>query len=392
MGNPLIAIANASFGGNKGAEAMLVTLILELHKQLPNACFIVEKPPTASESIYEQRRSEFGKKGIHIKWISMLPKKSIFHIMFGKISLENEIPDVLIDIGGLNFHDKSIGGSARVFLKYLPLLFKSIPIVFFTQDMGPMRRYSTRLVSSILLNKANAIFLRSNTSVAEVRRFFAKHDEKVFGPFPDSTIIMNPENKKCPGLTTNEERPIIVLSPSIILYEAYRQEYLDIIFGIIKRYQSTHQILVIVHTFYQESQMGDKHVASLIADHYPSICVIDENIDTEVLKAVIGMAEWVISSRYHVLVAALSQGVPALALGWNPKYESLMELYDVSECNFDIGKMKSSDHISCFMQNSDRLDLVNRIDAANRSAKQKVLASFKKLEDVINQILNKRDA
>jgi colanic acid/amylovoran biosynthesis protein len=43
------------------------------------------------------------------------------------------------------------------------------------------------------------------------------------------------------------------------------------------------------------------------------------------LKAIIGQCQLVISSRYHALIAAMSQGIAVGTAGWSHKYTELLE-------------------------------------------------------------------
>ncbi|HYC02613.1 MAG TPA: polysaccharide pyruvyl transferase family protein [Azospirillaceae bacterium] len=58
--------------------------------------------------------------------------------------------------------------------------------------------------------------------------------------------------------------------------------------------------------------------------------------DPERAKAVIGASALVIGSRYHALVAALSQGVPTIGAGWTHKYRQLFTDYAVADCMLDV--------------------------------------------------------
>ncbi|HIE11111.1 MAG TPA: hypothetical protein EYP62_05805 [Kiritimatiellae bacterium] len=57
----------------------------------------------------------------------------------------------------------------------------------------------------------------------------------------------------------------------------------------------------------------------------PTIC----EADPVVLKGILGTATLVFASRYHALVATLSQGVPAAAVGWAHKYDELFSDYGI---------------------------------------------------------------
>jgi len=61
------------------------------------------------------------------------------------------------------------------------------------------------------------------------------------------------------------------------------------------------------------------------------IDVVEESCPLR-LKGILGTAYAVISSRFHALVGALSQNVPALAVGWSHKYDQLMREYGCPHC------------------------------------------------------------
>jgi polysaccharide pyruvyl transferase WcaK-like protein len=67
----------------------------------------------------------------------------------------------------------------------------------------------------------------------------------------------------------------------------------------------------------------------------PNPRVVTES-DPLVLKGILGAATLVVSSRYHALISAMSQGVPVVATGWSHKYATLLEDFGIPEQLIDV--------------------------------------------------------
>ena len=75
----------------------------------------------------------------------------------------------------------------------------------------------------------------------------------------------------------------------------------------------------------------DLDLAEKIAQRSSVPLSIVDNPDPLAVKGIIRNCEGMIGSRYHALVSALSQGVPALAVGWSHKYPGLFDDYGFSD-------------------------------------------------------------
>lgn len=79
----------------------------------------------------------------------------------------------------------------------------------------------------------------------------------------------------------------------------------------------------------------DRMLARRLCEAVPGVPLIEEPEALNV-KGIIGGCRAMIGNRFHGLVSALSQGVPALSAGWSHKYEMLFRDYGYEEGIADI--------------------------------------------------------
>ena len=109
--------------------------------------------------------------------------------------------------------------------------------------------------------------------------------------------------------------------------------------------------------FLLHSAHGDPTVVAAVSAMDPSIEVIKPRDGLEA-KAIIGRCDGIIAGRYHAIVSALSQGVPAVAHSWSHKYGALLN---------DFGTTRGlADPMDAEQSTSDLIDLM--VDESYRKA------------------------
>jgi colanic acid/amylovoran biosynthesis protein len=94
--------------------------------------------------------------------------------------------------------------------------------------------------------------------------------------------------------------------------------------------------------------------------------------DAKDIKGVISTARFVVSSRFHGIVSALSQGVPAIATGWSHKYQMLMEDYKCTQLLIDDDNSDVNAIIDLLADEESYGSIKSKIDAERILLKKQV--------------------
>ncbi len=195
-------------------------------------------------------------------------------------------------------------------------------VVLLPQALGPFRTPAVREPFLRALESVDLVYARDARSEAHLREL-VPGDERIRRA-PDVTITLSgtcpPDLESLVG-----SGPFACLVPNDRMLERTAPEVAN---GYVAFLRScAHEVaslglrpVLVLHETARDAAFVERLGDALGSDPR----VVTER-DPLILKGILGAAAIVVSSRYHALVSAMSQGVPVVATGWSHKYETLLD-------------------------------------------------------------------
>lgn len=335
-----VFIAGCAFT-NKGPEAMVLTVASAIRDRFPCTDIFVHIP-----SLYF--------KQARLKGLIPLkgdPPTSATARLLSKIRMARAYyrSMALVDLGGYQFGDpwgdrcawkklSSMGNCARF----------GNPIFFLPQTWGPFSSASLRDAVRCIVGLASLVYTRDKTSLSLVEALIGGKDAKVrfahdvAWNFKGADLSVGQKLLKQTGLPIKDNSLKVCVTPNLRVYErsegiGLENKYIRSLRDIINHLCSKHsaQVVLMGHELrLNNSQIQDDRVLCnyLLASVDKSLPIvhIDKYLPAAEVKSVIGNCDLLISSRYHGLIAGLSQGIPSIAIGWAHKYDELFSEFNIS--------------------------------------------------------------
>lgn len=332
----LIEIKGVQFV-NKGAELMLYAVLDKISVLWPDAEICIEpdqnSPFLKRAKIGAYQKLRLVKNRLDVNGLTyFLPQRfrKALKNTFGIVT-EADVTMVL-DASGFLYSDqwnylplKQASSTAKRFHQ------KGKAYILMPQALGAFSSASYQAAAAVLVEHAAIVFARDTSSLAHVKQLNTQGNIILA---PDFTNLLKADLPAKYQYLTGQVAIIPnnkMLSPSN-KNERWREKYITVLVMAIEAAQQAGQTVFLLN----HEGRGDQAICEQINQMLPNALEIVEPEDCLAIKAIIGACAWVVSSRYHGCVSALSQGTPCLGTSWSHKYEALFSDYEQQSWLLDI--------------------------------------------------------
>lgn len=347
-------IINGASIENLGAESMTCIAIEYSQKRFPKSEIIIastDKKGMQKKILFKVCKYQFpNAMNCHYKSLTGL----ILHEMspdnydnFYKYILSQT--DLILDVSGYAFTTKF---GIETIYGYLNRIFLakefSIPIYIFSQSFGPIvyKNNKEKILTEFLLCK-----LLKYPEKIEVREkigfsILSKYTKKNLVYKPDMVLMYNGiinygllRKKSYDHIAIDVVKKSIAIIPNqkIIEKTPIGKRYMDILNTIITHLIKVgFNVSIIIHC--KLDKVIGEQLKKMNGDNINEIDCTEYG--GSLYNEIIGKFDFIVASRYHSIIHAYRQGIPALVFGWEEKYNELLSIMNQSkymiDCRNDI--------------------------------------------------------
>lgn len=382
-----IMIVGGNFIG-KGAEAMMLTVQDAIKQNIPEAvCFV----PLVREADRQQLES-YGfeivkqrRQGRVVKVVSLglamtrlLRQRRIDLTAAKEKGIANifRVSDIVVDIAGFASSDQ--WGPRVAFVRWrLYALSKCAGnrIIFMPQSWGPFKNRSVRLFTRLMLRNSEVVCAREKLSSDYLIEARCVNPQKVLLS-PDIAFQFHASPPEVGQRILNQaglidrSRPIVAITPNMRIYErtpgqGINNTYLSALINVVKHFlrETSCRIVLIPHEA-SFRQANDTELCNMLIEQIQDrerVYMLTGDESAADIKAVIGLSDFLVASRYHSLIAALSMRVPAAVIGWSHKYNEVMQKIGLEKWVVDPVRRPTGSKTDLVVKAWDQRDIIKKV-------------------------------
>lgn len=375
------AIVGGTLAGNRGAEAMVTTTMARIRERRPDAGFLLlSYYPQRDRALLDAPRTTVATATpmhqllVQTPWALLCWATRKLGLRWPDRVLPAAVREVractaLLDVSGISFHDGRLGVLVYNVFCIWPALLHGVPVVHLSQARGPFRHPLNRWLSKRFLGACRYSFARGRATAAHMETLGLPADrwriaaDIAFGFRTGDSVTDEGADRIRPALDRMDAaraagRATVALSPSSVVLGKTREAGIDYT-GLLARAvlhlrDAGHHVLVLPNA----TRAGDNGlrnndipVIATIRDEVGRLAPdalrddttwIEQDVNTDAIRALIAPCRLLITSRFHAMVAGLSLGVPVFVVGWSHKYGEVLEMFGCQDDAIDFAQLDTN--------------------------------------------------
>ncbi|NLW71525.1 MAG: polysaccharide pyruvyl transferase family protein [Chloroflexi bacterium] len=415
---PLFSVMGGSVWGNRGAEAMLMTVCHQIWERDPDTCFNVY-------SIYPGKDKQLVRDP-RINFMSGTAMSvALFHFplallarLFSLVKIKLPLPKALsklrssmalLDIGGITFSDGRVLQLFYNVLSIWPAMLLGVPVIKLSQALGPFETGINRTISRRLLSKCEIIFSRGQITSSYLDKYFPElHYEEaddIAFLYQNEYSLSNENEGKVTALTErlkelkSEGKSIIGFVPSVLVLKRslkkglnYPGVLLNLVLSSIN--DNVHYVIYPNGTREGASNLMNNDIlaikaikkyfeAELSPEQLMKIDWVDFDINTRGVRHITQCCSALVTSRYHAMVAGLALCVPTMVIGWSHKYRETLKRFGAERfaIDFQNENLNIQNLYKEFLR--ERLNIRSSLNSKIEEVKSRSMAQFNYIEKML---------
>ena len=396
-----IAIIGAALSANKGAAAMVESVMARLPNEMGDCHFdILTTYPDADASRVPEGvdAAVVGLQPVRLALVEFpiaclaLVARTLRLPLFwvrsrGCRSMLDSA--VVVDVAGISFADGR--GFAIVVYNALmtgvPLLL-GVPTVKAAQALGPFQSIPNKWLAPLVLRRVKTVCARGartrehldslgGVNAVDVADLAFSLDEAAGLPSAVSTAIGSIDSN------------FIVVMPSAVvkgIFESTGGNYVSAMASLVTEIRSkTGRSVVIAPHSYRaglpEGRMNDGPVCREVAEACAGdsqVLGLDSDLTAGELRHLVALGSVLVTSRFHAMISGLATSTPTVVVGWSHKYKEVLDDFGLSSLGLDSSALNHPSEIADVVGRvlSTRDELSQQITAALPAVKVRSLRNF----------------
>ena len=405
-----VSIVGAALSANKGAAAMVETVVARLPEYVGPVRFSLLTTYPADDQDRLPADAEMIVVGLEplrlalvefpVALLAYAARKCRLPLGWVRTRANRAIlnSDVVVDVAGISFAD----GRGIPIVVYNTLMTSigvllGVPTVKAAQALGPFRGRVNRLSASRVLPGlamvcARGAATRSHldtlglTNVVDVSDLAFSLDEA-------ASLPADVERQ----LSVIEGDFVTVMPSSVVkgIYEKSGSNYVDAVEKLVRSLREITGLSVVIvpHSYrvgHGEGRMNDGPVCRAVAERFidePGVVAIDADLTAGELRHIVSRGAVLVTSRFHAMISGLATATPTVVVGWSHKYKEVLSDFGLEDFGFDAQCLDDPSIVTGKVVDAleNRDAIIGRIHAGLPTVKERSARNFSVIAEVMSK-------